>query len=85
MTWKQPKYPLTDKEMKKWYPYITEYYIVIKENGPHERTPRPRRGGYAGEGGPRGATPHSRSGGAAVRRYPSSKVRSSGCALLEQL
>ena len=28
--------------------------------------------------------PHSRSGGAAVRRYPSSKVRSSGCALLEQ-
>ena len=64
--------------MKKWYPYITEYYIVIKENGPHERTPRPRRGGYAGEGGPRGATPHSRSGGAAVRRYPSSKVRSNG-------
>jgi len=30
------------------------------------------------------ATPHSRSGGAAVRRYPSSKVRSSSCALLEQ-
>ena len=28
---------------------------------------------------PRGATPHPRSGGAAVRRYPSSKVRSSGC------
>ena len=27
--------------------------------------------------GPRGATPGSRSGGAAVRRYPSSKVRSS--------
>jgi len=25
-----------------------------------------------------------RSGGAAVRRYPSSKVRSNGCALLEQ-
>ena len=38
-----------------------------------------------GAGGPRGATPHSRSGGAAVRRYPSSKVRSSGCGLLEQL
>ena len=35
--------------------------------------------------GSRGATPRSRSGGAAVRRYPSSKVRSSGCALLEQL
>ena len=48
-------------------------------------TPRPRSGGCAGgAGGPRGATPRSRSGGAAVRRYPSSKVRSSGCALLEQ-
>ena len=35
-------------------------------------------------GGPRGAIPRSRSGGAAVRRYPLSKVRSSGCALLEQ-
>ena len=34
--------------------------------------------------GLRGATPRSRTGGAAVRRYPSSKVRSSGCALLEQ-
>ena len=41
--------------------------------------------GCMGAGGPRGATPHSRSGGAAVRRYPLSKVRSSGCALLEQL
>ena len=29
-------------------------------------------------------TPRSRSGGAAVRRYSLSKVRSSGCALLEQ-
>ena len=28
-----------------------------------------------GTGGLRGATPCSRSGGAAVRRYPSSKVR----------
>ena len=37
-----------------------------------------------GEGGLQGATPRSRSGGAAMRRYPSSKVRSSGCALLEQ-
>ena len=45
---------------------------------------RPRSGGCAGAGGPRGATPHSRSGGAAVRKYPSSKVRSSGCTLLEQ-
>ena len=37
-----------------------------------------------GAGGLRGATPRSRSGGVVVRRYPSSKVRSSGCALLEQ-
>ena len=37
-----------------------------------------------GAGGPRGAIPHWRSGRAAVRRYPSSKVRSNGCALLEQ-
>ena len=47
-------------------------------------TPCPRSGGCMGAGGPRGATPHSRSGGGAVRRYPSSKIRSSGCALLEQ-
>ena len=47
-------------------------------------TPPPRSGGCAGAGGPRGAIPLSRSGGAAVRRYPSSKVRRSGCALLEQ-
>ena len=32
---------------------------------------------------PGGATPCSRSGGVVVRRYPSSKVRSSGCTLLE--
>ena len=38
-----------------------------------------------GTGGPGGAIPCSRSGGAVVRRYPSSKVKSSGCALLEQL
>ena len=37
-----------------------------------------------GAGGLRGATPRSRSERAAVRRYPSSKVRSRGCALLEQ-
>ena len=37
-----------------------------------------------GAGGPRGATPRSRSGGAALKRYPSSKVRNSGCPLLEQ-
>ena len=46
---------------------------------------RPRSGGCAGAGGPRGATPHSRSGGAALMRYPSSKVRGSGSAFLEQL
>ena len=37
-----------------------------------------------GAGGPRGATPRSRSGRASVRRYPLSKVRSSGCTLLKQ-
>ena len=47
-------------------------------------TPCPRSSGCTGAGGPRRAFPRSRSGGAAVRRYPSSKVRSSGCALLEQ-
>ena len=31
-----------------------------------------------------GATPRPRSGAAAVRRYPTSKVRNSGCALLEE-
>ena len=46
--------------------------------------PRPRSGGCAGTGGPREATPRSRSGGAAVEIYPLSKVRNSGCALLEQ-
>ena len=42
------------------------------------------QGAAAAQRGPRGATPRSRSGGAAVRRYPWSKVRSSGCSLLEQ-
>ena len=40
-------------------------------------TPRPRSHGCAGAGGPRGTM-------AVVRRYPSSKVRSTGRALLEQ-
>ena len=48
-------------------------------------TPRPRSGGCAGAGGPRGAIPRWRSGRAPVRRYSSSKVRSSGYALLEEL
>ena len=47
-------------------------------------TPRPRSGGCTGAGGPRGSLPHWRLGRMAVRRYTSSKVRSSGCALLEQ-
>ena len=47
--------------------------------GPRLRgaTPCPGSGGCMGAGWPRGATPCSRSGGAAVRRYPSSKIRSS--------
>ena len=51
---------------------------------PRGATPHPRSGGCMGAGGPRGATPRSRSGGVAVRRYPSSKVRSSGSTSLEQ-
>ena len=47
-------------------------------------TAHPRSGGCTGAGGPRGAFPRSRSGEASVRRYSSSKVRSSGCAFLEQ-
>ena len=32
-TWMQPRYPLTDKWIKKlWYVYIIEYYSVIKKN-----------------------------------------------------
>ena len=51
---------------------------------PRGATPRPRSGCCTGTGRLRGATPHSRSRGVAMRWYPSSKVRSSGCALLEQ-
>ena len=47
-------------------------------------TPRPRSHGCTGTGGPRGTFPCWRSGRAAVRRYPSSKLRSNGWALLEQ-
>ena len=46
-------------------------------------TPPPRSHSCAQEGWEE--LLHSRSGGAAMRRYPSSKVRSSGCASLEQL
>ena len=32
-TWKQPRYPLTDKWIKKlWYVYTMEYYSAIKRN-----------------------------------------------------
>ena len=51
---------------------------------PEGATPPPRSSGCAGAGEPRGAIPCSRSEGIAVRRYPSSKVRSSYCTLLEQ-
>ena len=42
---------------------------------PRGATPCPKSGGCTGTGGLRGATARSRSGGAAMRRYPSSKVR----------
>ena len=51
---------------------------------PGGANPSPKSGGCTGAGGPRGAIPRSRSEGSVVRRYPSSKVRSSSCALLEQ-
>ena len=32
-TWKQPKCPSTDEQIKKmWYMYTMEYYSAIKEN-----------------------------------------------------
>ena len=55
-----------------------EVVLVPQSRG---ATPHPRSGGCAGAEGPRGATPCSRSGGMVVRRYPSSKVRKSSCAL----
>jgi len=31
-TWKQPKCPLTDEQVKMWYIYTMEYYCAIKKN-----------------------------------------------------
>ena len=30
--WKQPKCPSTDKWIKMWYIYTTEYYSAVKKN-----------------------------------------------------
>ena len=30
--WKQPKYPLTEEWIKKWYIYTVEYYSAIQKN-----------------------------------------------------
>ena len=64
---------LTGKTLK-----FFKYFLIthLTENNSKE-------GGCTGAGGPRGATPLSGTGGAAMRRCPLSKVRSSGCALLE--
>ena len=58
--------------------------LISFRRWPRGATLCPRSSICAGAGGLRGTTPHSRSGGTAVRRNSSSKVRSSGCALLEQ-
>ena len=31
-TWKQPRCPLTNEQIKKWYVYTMEYYSAIKRN-----------------------------------------------------
>ena len=61
-----------------------ECQAATAQEQPGRPTPRSRSCGCMGAGGPRGATPRSRSGGAGVRRYRLFKVRSGGCALLEQ-
>ena len=58
--------------------YIILNHIIYQGQWPRRVTTRPRSGGYAGARGPKGATPLSRSG-----EKTSSKLRSSGCALLE--
>ena len=62
-----------------------DFSLIIKaRNKLQEIDFHQRSGGCVGAGGPRGGTPRSRSEGAALRRYPSSKERGSGCSLLEQ-
>ena len=51
--------------------------VTVQEQRPRGASLPPRSSSCAGTGGLRGATPRSRSGEVAVRRYPSSMVRSS--------
>ena len=32
MTWKKPKYPLTDEQLEMWYTRTMEYYSAIEKN-----------------------------------------------------
>ena len=61
--------------------FLRNLHIIFwgQRQRPRGATTSPRSGGCAGAEGPRGDIPRSMSGGAT-----SSKVRSSGCALLEQ-
>ena len=75
------------QESKNFLMICTKYYFFSLSLGWHilmdlreaicgrRSNPWPRSGGCVGTGGPRGATPCSTSGRAAMRRYPSSKVR----------
>ena len=77
----------TECAMLQWHRSGREALPHFRGQGRWQRrvTPCSRTISCLGAGGPRGATPCSRSGGVAMRRYPSSKVRNSSCALLEQL
>jgi len=88
-----PGFKLSQQQgLFKWVSYSHQMAKVLEFQLQHQsfqcilRTdfPHPRSGGCTGAGGPRGAIPCWRSGRAAVRRYHLSKVRSSGCTLLEQ-